>query len=575
MFQLESRGIKDLITRLEPGRFEDIVALVALFRPGPLQSGMVDDFIDRKHGRQPVAYPHSKYQHPDLKPVLEPTYGIILYQEQVMQIAQVLGGFTLGAADLLRRAMGKKKPEEMARQREIFLAGAENKGIEKRLAENIFDLMEKFAGYGFNKSHSAAYALLAYQTAWLKAHYPAAFMAAVLSADMQNTDKVVTLIDECRAMKVAIRPPDANEGMYSFSVAADGSVIYGLGAIKGLGHGPVDAIIEARAGGAFTDLFDFCARTDLRKVNKRALEALIRSGALDGLAVGGNAVGKAAMEIGRGRAEMLSVMEEAVKLADQQARNSDAGMSDLFGDSPEPPSAVSPAGRGDLGMHRPRILSNFSSKERLQGEKETLGLYLTGHPLDEYADEVNDFAPKRIKQLQAGKDGQRVVGLVIATRTMRTRRGDTMCIATLDDRSGRIEVAIFAEPYLKYREKIVKDAILVVDGVVSEDDYSGGLKMRVDEIKTLMEVRRMHLKSLVLELRAEIMDDSSLTTLQTILNPYRGSEGNGVCPLRLRYRRSGAVGDVALPKAWAVNPEDELLLQLRDNFGQDSVQLNY
>ncbi|MEH6543357.1 MAG: DNA polymerase III subunit alpha [Porticoccaceae bacterium] len=600
VFQLESRGIKDLITRLEPGRFEDIVALVALFRPGPLQSGMVDDFIDRKHGRQQVAYPHAKYQHADLKPVLEPTYGIILYQEQVMQIAQVLGGFTLGAADLLRRAMGKKKPEEMAHQRKIFVTGAQDNNIEKQLAENIFDLMEKFAGYGFNKSHSAAYALLAYQTAWLKAHYPAGFMAAVLSADMQNTDKIVTLIDECRSMKVAIRPPDVNEGMHSFSVAADGSVIYGLGAIKGLGHGPVDAIIAARASGPFADLLDFCARIDLRKVNKRALEALIRSGALDSVVSGGDTVGQNTnganssadvLDIGRGRAELLFSMEDAVKLADQQTRNNDAGMSDLFGDAPAESGSMTgklvlaqTSGRASFGSAGPggkgaHALSGFSSKERLQGEKETLGLYLTGHPLDEYADEVNDFAPKRIKQLQASKEGQRVVGLVVATRTMRTRRGDTMCFITLDDRSGRLEIAIFAEPFGKYREKIVKDAILVVDGVVSEDDYSGGLKMRADEIKTLMETRRMHLKSLVLELRADALEDSSVATLQAILEPYRGGDGSGngnsVCPLRLRYRRCGAVGDVALPKAWAVNPEDELLSQLRDNFGRDSVQLNY
>jgi len=596
VFQLESRGIKDLITRLEPGRFEDIVALVALFRPGPLQSGMVDDFIDRKHGRQPVSYPHPRYQHPDLKPVLEPTYGIILYQEQVMQIAQVLGGFTLGAADLLRRAMGKKKPEEMARQREIFISGAEQNNIEKQLAENIFDLMEKFAGYGFNKSHSAAYALLAYQTAWLKTHYPSAFMAAVLSADMQNTDKIVTLIDECRTMKLVIRPPDVNEGMYAFSVSADGSVIYGLGAIKGLGSGPVDAIIAARAEGAFTDLFDFCARVDLRKVNKRALDALIRSGALDGLASGTGSAAQGqtrdidVLDIGRGRAEMLASMEEAVKLADQQARNSDAGMSDLFGDIPGADvvrhSSLSSSGLGCSGLNSSGLASGglgkpvfmgagFSAKERLQGEKETLGLYLTGHPIDEYADEINDFAPKRIKQLQAAKEGQRVVGLVVATRTMKTRRGDSMCFVTLDDRSGRIEIAIFSEPYRKYREKIVKDAILVIDGVVSEDDYSGGLKMRADEIKNLMEARRLYLKSMVLELRAQRIDAGGVLALQAILEPYCGGDGGGVCPLRLRYSRGDAIGEVALPKDWAVNPEDELLLQLRDNFGRDSVRLNY
>jgi len=538
----------------------------------------VDDFIDRKHGRQPVSYPHPKYQHPDLQPILAPTYGIILYQEQVMQIAQVLGGFTLGAADLLRRAMGKKKPEEMARQREIFLVGAGDNGIEAQLAENIFDLMEKFAGYGFNKSHSVAYALIAYQTAWLKAHYPSAFMAAVLSADMQNTDKVVTLIDECRAMKIEIRPPDLNAGLYAFSVAEEDDIVYGLGAIKGLGEGPVDAIIAAREQGPFRDLFDFCARVDTRKINKRALEALIRCGALDSIAFFDPAEGQAKLgtdgaDIGRGRAEMLSLIDEAVKLAEQQARNNAAGIEDLFGEVP--PTDVLGSNISGLNANKPgRVgrIFNSTTKERLQGEKETLGLYLTGHPLDEYADELDDFARKRIKQLQAAKEGQRVVGLVIGMRMSKTRRGDSMCFVTLDDCSGRLEVAVFAEQFRHYREKIDKDAILVVDGVISEDDYTGGLKMRADEIKTLVEARCVHLKSLVLELRAEDLDEQRMLALQSILDPYRNSSA---CAVRLRYRRRGAVGDVVLSKDWSVNPEDELLLQLRDNFGTDSLQLSY
>ncbi|HLT62930.1 MAG TPA: DNA polymerase III subunit alpha, partial [Pseudohongiella sp.] len=279
VFQLESRGMKELIRRLLPSCFEDIVALVALFRPGPLQSGMVDDFINRKHGRAEIVYPH-----PDLEPVLSNTYGVILYQEQVMQIAQVLANYSLGGADMLRRAMGKKKPEEMAKQRSIFLQGASENGLSEELAGSIFDLMEKFAGYGFNKSHSAAYALVSYQTAWLKLHYPAYFMAAVLSADMQNTDKVVTLIEECREMKLPLIVPDVNVGAYNFTVNSKGEIVYGLGAIKGLGEGPINAIIRAREeGGPFTSLLDFCKRVDLRTVNKRALEALIKAGALDNL----------------------------------------------------------------------------------------------------------------------------------------------------------------------------------------------------------------------------------------------------------------------------------------------------
>jgi len=270
VFQLESSGMKDLIRRLLPNRFEDIVALVALFRPGPLQSGMVDDFINRKHGRAPLAWPHPDYQLESLKPILEPTYGIILYQEQVMQIAQVMAGYTLGGADMLRRAMGKKKPEEMAKQRSIFLEGCAQNGIDKDLAGNIFDLVEKFAGYGFNKSHSAAYALVSYQTAWLKQHYPAAFMAAVLSSDMQNTDKVVIFIEECRQMKLKVRLPDVNDSEFMFTVNDADEVVYGLGAVKGVGEGPVDAIVQARQqGGAFRDLFDFCERVGAGKLNKR------------------------------------------------------------------------------------------------------------------------------------------------------------------------------------------------------------------------------------------------------------------------------------------------------------------
>ncbi len=556
VFQLESRGMKDLIKRILPNRFDDIVALVALFRPGPLQSGMVDDFINRKHGRQEVAYPHPKYQHRDLQPILEPTYGIILYQEQVMQIAQVLAGYTLGGADLLRRAMGKKKPEEMAKQREIFVAGALANQISEHLAENIFDLMEKFAGYGFNKSHSAAYALLAYQTAWLKAHYPAAFMAAVLSADMQNTDKIVTLIDECRAMQLAFSGPDVNVGEYQFSVSDDGGVIYGLGAIKGLGEGPVEGIIAARQSGPFTDLFDFCARVDGRKVNRRAIEALIRSGALDALGPAGH--------LGYQRAVMLAAMEEAMKLAEQRARDADSGMVDLFGDNTADSTP-------EMGYHSFAAVRGFSVKQRLQGEKDTLGLYLTGHPVDEYAAELQHFVKDRICDLKPSRDNQLVAGLVVGLRTMRNKRGDSMAFLVLDDRSGRIEVAVFADQFREYRDKMAKDAVLVVEGLVTEDDYSGGLKMRVQRISTLCEARQRYLKELVINLDTERLARRGVAALEEILTPYR----RGQCPLQIHYRGASAAGDIALAGSWCVAPEDELLHQLRENYGPDSLLLRY
>ena len=382
VFQLESRGMKDLIKRLLPDCFEDIIALVALFRPGPLQSGMVDDFINRKHGRAEVAYPHPQYQHDCLKPVLGPTYGIILYQEQVMQIAQEMGGYTLGGADLLRRAMGKKKPEEMEKQRVLFQAGAVEKGFQEELASNIFDLMEKFAGYGFNKSHSAAYALVSYQTAWLKTHYPAPFMAAVMSSELDNTDKIVIFIEECREMKLDYKLPSVNEGEYMFTVNDRGQIVYGLGAIKGLGEGPVENMIAARnAGGPFVNLFEFCERTDPRKVNKRAIDALIRSGAFD--------------DWGEDRAILMAAMPEAVKGAEQSAKNTDSGMTDLFG---ETLAVVS------RDVYAPfQDVRRWTSKERLLGEKETLGVYVTGHPIDDYEAELRRFVPKKIVDLNPEK----------------------------------------------------------------------------------------------------------------------------------------------------------------------------
>ncbi len=556
VFQLESRGMKDLIKRQLPNRFEDIIALVALFRPGPLQSGMVDDFINRKHGRQEVAYPHPKYQHPDLKPVLEPTYGIILYQEQVMQIAQVLGGYSLGEADMLRRAMGKKKAEEMARQRQLFVDGAAKNNVSNELAENIFDLMEKFAGYGFNKSHSAAYALLAYQTAWLKTHYPAAFMAAVLSADMQNTDKVVTLIDECRAMNLLVTPPDVNIGEFQFSVSLESAVVYGLGAIKGLGEGPVANIITARSsGGPFKDLFDFCARVDSRKVNKRALEALIRSGALD--KIGPND------DPGYSRAVMLEAMEEAVKLADQHSKNTASGMADLFGATPAESAP-------EIGYATFSQVRRFRLRDRLQGEWDTLGLYLTGHPIEEYAGELSNFISCRLKALQPSRSVQIVAGLVLDIRTIKTSRG-VMGVMNIDDDSARIDVTIFSEQYAACRDKIGKGSMVVVNGVLSEDEYTGGLKMRAQEVRTVIDARQAMLKSLAIDLSGSTMTLATVDNLEQLLTPYK----NGPCGIKVKYRNHGAEGEFTLSEEWAVQPEDELLHLLRDSFGAGNLQLLY
>ncbi|WP_020209215.1 DNA polymerase III subunit alpha [Gilvimarinus chinensis] len=558
VFQLESRGMKDLIKRLKPDNLEDMIALVALFRPGPLDSGMVTDFVNRKHGQAEVAYPDAKYQHKSLEPILKPTYGVIVYQEQVMQIAQELAGYSLGGADLLRRAMGKKKPEEMAKQRVSFESGARDKGIDPELAMKIFDLVEKFAGYGFNKSHSAAYALVSYQTAWLKAHYPAHFMAATMSSDMDKTDKVVTFIEECRNMGLTLLPPDVNRGELKFTVDDDNNIIYGLGAIKGLGEGPVDSIIKAREeGGPFNDLFDFCARIDPRKVNKRALEALIRSGAADNLGPGRG--------LDQDRAVMFSAITEAVKTAEQSAANANAGMVDLFGD------VVPVATDGEDSYKEFTRVHPWSMKERLQAENDTLGLYLTGHPIDEYEHEIRHLVSCRIADLTPEKNAQRIGGLVVASRTMKTKRGDTMAFITLDDRTGRMEIAVFADTFAEYRELLVKDALLLVEGQVSHDDYNNSLKMRAESIKNLAEARQEKARALRLTLQGGALGAGFSEQLRSCLEPYK----DGRCPVVVDYLRSDARCELMLGRDWGVRPEDDLLQRLRNQYGIENVKLQY
>ena len=554
VFQLESRGMKDLIKRLQPDCFEDIIALVALFRPGPLQSGMVDNFINRKHGREEVSYPDARYQHEWLQPILQPTYGIILYQEQVMQIAQELAGYTLGGADMLRRAMGKKKPEEMAKQRAVFEDGAKARGVDGDLAMRIFDLVEKFAGYGFNKSHSAAYALVSYQTAWLKAHYPAPFMAAVMSSELQNTDKIVVFVEECRAMKLALKLPDVNEGQYMFTVNTQDQIIYGLGAIKGLGEGPIENMLAARdSGGPFLDLFDFCARTDPRKVNRRAIEALVRSGAFDSL--------------GEDRWVLMACLEDALKAAEQSASNRNSGIADLFGE------VVPSQGNGDGDVYAPfRQVRPWTGKERLGGEKDTLGLYVTGHPIDEYEAEVRKFAPTRIADLRADKQGNQVLaGLIVATRTMKTKRGDTMAFLQLDDRSARIEITVYGETYNEHRELLGKDNIVIVEGTVAHDDYSGGLAMRAKSVRSLLQARQNYASELTIEVSQDMLDERGAEQLEKTL----AGAGGGSCPVSLIYHQAHNRARVRLGERWQVVPSDELLQELRDFIGNERVVLQY
>lgn len=469
-----------------------------------------------------------------------------------MQIAQAMAGYSLGGADMLRRAMGKKKPEEMAKERVKFMAGAEAQKIDADLAGHIFDLMEKFAGYGFNKSHSAAYALVSYQTAWLKVHYPSEFMAAVLSSEMHNTDKIVTFIEECREMRLKIVPPDVNLSRFKFVTTDDGTIIYGLGAIKGVGEGPIDNIVQGReADGGYKDLFDFCRRVDLRKCNKRTLEALVRAGALDAL--------------GPHRGIIMASLDEAVAAAEQQARNADAGIVDLFGD------VVEAAPSGEFVDALP-----WTDDERLMAEKETLGLYLTGHPIDQYESELVRFVEQRLADLQPTRRGvtTTVAGLVLASRIQKGQRG-SRAFVTLDDRTGRIEAALFSDTYEQFRNVIVKDTVVVVEGEVSHDDYAGGLKMVVRKVMSLAEARASRSRGLELRVDAAAMGARFLQELQQLLSGHRPLDGQQGAVIRLHYRRPDVEATLRLGDGWRVNPGEELLKRLRQQLGKEAVEVLY
>jgi DNA polymerase III subunit alpha len=553
VFQLESRGMKDLVRRLQPDRFGDIVALVALFRPGPLQSGMVDDFIDRKHGKidGPI-----DYLHPSLKPVLEPTYGVILYQEQVMQIAQVLAGYTLGGADLLRRAMGKKKPEEMAKQRSIFVDGSVDRGVDQRQAAHIFDLMEKFAGYGFNKSHSAAYALLSYQTGYLKAHYPAAFMAAVLSADMDHTDKVVTLIKECADIGLQVKPPDVNHSLYEFAVGGERTIRYGLGAVRGVGRGAVEELLAQRvAHGPYESIEDLCRRLDLQKTNRRVLEALIRSGSLDGL--------------GANRATLMQRLPAAIQLGDQNSKAHEAGQNDMFGLAADDRAQVV------VPLRTPE-LPDWSEAVRLQGERETLGLYLTGHPIGQFEAGLNRFVSHRIGDLISDRPMETVrfgggKAVTVAGLIDEVKKRGPRTILSLDDRTGRLEVTLFEDVFQRYRDLVAKDALVLVEGSLRFDEFSDAWRLSAKKLTELDKVREQQARRVVLKWSARPDSSAQLGRLAEILTPFRP----GPCPITVEYTGSQASGALTLGPDWTVRASRELLEKLETLVGRGSVQVVY
>ena len=547
VFQLESDGMRKLIKRLGPDKFDDLVALVALFRPGPLDSGMVDDFIDRKKGKAQV-----RYLHPALESVLKPTYGVILYQEQVMQIARMLGGYTLGAADLLRRAMGKKKREEMSLQRDIFVDGAIKNQVSYKIATSIFDLMEKFAGYGFNKSHSVAYALLAYQTAWLKTHYPAAFMAAVLSADMNNTDKIVRLIEELRRMKLILKPPSVNSSDFKFRVMDEGTILFGLGAIKGVGRSAIIRLCEERQEhGEFSDLFEFCRRIDPRRVNKRVIEALIRSGALD--------------DFGRPRSVLAASLEKAMKFAEQYVGNADSGQDDMFGTVLLTVSADS--------SHKSEIpyvgAPDWEEHERLMGEKQTLGFYLEGHPITRYESELSTFTTSNLSKVRPGVN-LTVAGYIENVRVRSGVRG-RMAEIMLDDKTARIQITVYSENYQHYRDLLLKDQLVILKGEAVEDDYyESGVAIVAKEVYSLAQLRE-RFAAVRLKINKNMLDNRFIPGLKEVLSRH-GTGTNRVC---MEYNNGCISTILSLGSDWTVKISDELLAELTNMVGTANVNLDF
>ncbi|MFC4527929.1 DNA polymerase III subunit alpha [Dyella halodurans] len=558
VFQLESSGMQRMLKDAKPDRFEDIIALVALYRPGPMD--LIPSFVARKHGREAVEYPD-----PRVEPILKETYGIMVYQEQVMQMAQIVGGYSLGGADLLRRAMGKKKLEEMAKERAKFREGAAKDGLTGDKADSIFDLMEKFAGYGFNKSHAAAYALVSYQTAWLKAHYPAEFMAATISSDMDNTDKAVTFIDESEAIGLTVLPPDVNASEFMFVAVEPKVMRYGLGAIKGVGQGACEAIAEERKrGGAYKDLADFCRRVDSTKLNRRVLEALILSGALDALAPT--------------RASLMLQLPNAMKVAEQHLRDKQSGQNDMFGAMM---GSVAPVVQVDLPT-----APEWPLEQKLQGERDTLGHYLSGHPTDPWKDELaqlstcplgeigDRYQPPKPRKNDDGDNNRfrrgpdtpwTVAGMVTAVR----KRGESDAFVRLEDGSGIIEVSFFGELYQQVAPLLTRDQILVVEGGLRIDDFSGGgFALRARSALSLGDACRRYARLLRLKLNG--VGPGFIEDLRRALSGYRGGRASVVL---YGYHNQTAQADLELGEDWRVEAIPELLRAIRAVPGVEAARL--
>ena len=582
VFQLESTGMKKYLAKLQPTNIEDVIAMCALYRPGPLDAGMVDMYIDRKHGREEVVYDHDR-----LEPILENTYGVIVYQEQVMQISQAMAGYSLGGADMLRRAMGKKKPEEMAKQRTIFVEGAIGQGIDEKLAGGVFDLMEKFAGYGFNKSHSAAYGVLAYQTAYLKHYYPSEFMAAVISSDMNNTDSVVFFINDCREnFNLTVENPSVNYSNWAFVPKDKSTIVYGLGGIKGVGEGAVESIVSARqTGGNFTDLYDFCRRVDTKRVNKRTLEALVRAGCFDDFAASlrPDLPADRAFDI---RGALMAELPKAVQAAEQERQNDNLGMIDMFAEIADvtaaPPLPTTPI---------------WSDAERLKGEKDTLGLFLTGHPIDTYRDELKRYTKATLSNLSETKfrETTTFTGLIMDVANFGNR-----VVISLDDGTGRIEVSCYAERFARVKDKLKLETVVVIEGTVRERE--GQLYGALTDVMTLTDARKRWLKKISVKISGN--DITLLQQLQSLLVKADNSTvhylshqlGNQVgnsmdyamdsmdtdnatqrlgVPLNLSVYTQYASAELQMPAHWQIVPDDETFNQLKSWVAPEHLTLEF
>ncbi|HEX9756616.1 MAG TPA: DNA polymerase III subunit alpha [Nitrospiria bacterium] len=541
VFQLESSGMRDILVKMKPESFEDIIAIIALYRPGPIGSGMIDDFIKRKRGKTKI-----QYEVPQLEEILKETYGVIVYQEQVMKIANLLAGFSLGEADLLRRAMGKKKPEEMEKMKTQFLMGAKSKGLKPKKAEKIFDLMAYFAGYGFNKSHSAAYAMISYHTAFLKAHYPMEFMAALLTCDMGNSDKVVKNINECRAMGIRILPPDVNESQRDFTVTKK-EIRFGLAAVKNVGTAAIDSILSVRdQDGGFVSLSHFCRQVDLRRVNKRVIEGLIKCGAFD--STGGK------------RAHLMEIMEKTIEEGGKFQEEKERGQMSIFGGpSPLPPR--------DFSNAQGSQLEEWDDATLLRYEKEILGFYITGHPLAERKDEIKRLASHAMEQLGDLRDGSevRLVGILIHRKIATTKKGDKMAYVRLEDLTGSLEVIVFPDLYKTCSDVLTTDAPLLVVGNL--DNGEKGLRLKATKLDSLNKIKTRLASKVEIQINADQTQSQDLQNLKNILSKYRGG-----CDVFLKFSSTHQGESViAIPSDLRVTPTPLFISEIEGSFGKGTV----